>query len=243
MNVGEGGTTCRQWVKRIVKEVDKYTPKTAVVLVCGENDLYNRYADEVFKDFRKVVEKIYANGVDRIIYMGTKPEPDTKYLHKDYREYDEMIRNYFVDAEPDGKFTMVDVYPSFVAMGNPRSLYANDDLHLSKEGYNYWNNWLQSALTDNNCVRWQDGDCAVRTDGDGDGDGNNEDNNNSPDESTSTPSSSSSSSSSCSDDPNFRFRRNNRNCDWVGRKPNKRCKKKYKGSRLWEYCPPSCGEC
>jgi hypothetical protein len=202
-------------------------------LVCGENDLSDRYADEVFKDFRKVVDTIYAKGVDRVIYMGTKPEPDTKYLHKDYREYDEMIRNYYVDGdEPDGKFTMVDVYSSFEKLGNPGSLYSNDDLHLSKKGYKYWNNWLQSALADTDCVRWQDGDCAVRTDGGGD-------------ESTPTPTASSSpSSSSCSDDPNFRFRgKNKKDCDWVGRRPNRRCKKKYKGFRLWEYCSQSCGDC
>jgi hypothetical protein len=232
VNVGEGGTTCRQWVKWIGNAVDKYSPTTVVVLVCGENDLYNRYADKVFEDFRKVVETIYAKGVDRVIYMGTKPEPDTKYLHADYREYDAMIRNYYVDAEPDGKFIMVDVYPSFVAMGNPKSLYANDDLHLSKEGYNYWNNWLQSALADTDCIRWQDGECAVRTDG-----GGNDNDNNSPDESTPTP-------TSCSDDPNFRFKgKNRKDCDWVGRKPNRRCGKRYEGSKLWKYCPLSCGDC
>ena len=29
---------------------------------------------------------------------------------------------------------MVDVYPSFEALGNPDSLYRNDDLHLSNAG-------------------------------------------------------------------------------------------------------------
>ena len=221
-NLGDGGTTCRQWAKRIKNGVDKYSPNV-VVLVCGENDLSDRYAEEVFDDFRKVVEQIHAKGVDRVIYMGTKPEPDTKDLHKDYRDYDELIRDYYVNAEPDGKFTMIDVYPSFLAMGNPRSLYANDDLHLSKEGYNYWNAWLQSALVDNDCIRWQDGNCAMRTDSNGDdggggggGDvGNNEDNNN-PIEYTTSPSptptpsgsgsGSESESESSSNDPNFRYK-------------------------------------
>ena len=36
------------------------------------------------KIFVKFVETIYAKGVDRVIYMGTKPEPDTKNLHVDY---------------------------------------------------------------------------------------------------------------------------------------------------------------
>ena len=54
VNVGEGGTTCRQWVKWIGNTVDKYSPTTVVVLVCGENDLDNRYADKVFEDFREV---------------------------------------------------------------------------------------------------------------------------------------------------------------------------------------------
>jgi len=219
-NLGDGGTTCRQWTNRIKNGVNKYSP-TAVVLVCGENDLSDRDAEEVFDDFRKVVEQIHAKGVDRVIYMGTKPEPDTKDLHKDYRDYDGLIRDYYVNAGPDGKFTMIDVYPSFLAMGNPRSLYANDDLHLSKEGYNYWNAWLQSALADNDCIRWQNGNCAIRTDSNGDGgggdDGNNEDNNN-PIEYTTSPSptptpsgsgsrsGSESESESSSNDPNFRYK-------------------------------------
>ena len=37
--------------------------------------------------------------------------------------------------------------------------------------------------------------------------------------------------------------RNRKDCDWVGRKPNKRCGKKHRGSKLWEYCQLSCGDC
>ena len=92
MNVGEGGTTCRQWVKWIGNTVDKYSPMTVVVLVCGENDLDNRYMRiKYLKIFVKFVETIHAKGIDRVIYMGTKPEPDTKSVHVDYREYDGMI--------------------------------------------------------------------------------------------------------------------------------------------------------
>ena len=32
-----------------------------------------------------------------------------------------------------------------------------------------------------------------------------------------------------------------RDCAWVGKKGDKRCKKKWKGIRLWDYCPVTCG--
>ena len=62
VNVGEGGTTCQQWVKRIGNTVDKYSPTTVVVLVCGENDLDYLYADKVFEDFREVCRNHLCEG-------------------------------------------------------------------------------------------------------------------------------------------------------------------------------------
>jgi len=157
--------------------VKKFNP-TTTVLVCGENDLWDRSPQKVFQDFQTIVTKINNSG-SRVIYMGTKPEPDTKSIHNLYREYDELIRNYY-NSDPS-KFVMVDVYPSFETLGNPNSLYANDKLHLSNKpdvgGYSYWNTWLQSALDSTDCARWQDGSCV-----DGETSNNNDDNGNDDDD-------------------------------------------------------------
>ena len=246
VNKGDGGTTCKQWVNRIEKWLDEYQPDT-VVLVCGENDLNNskNSAENTFQNFRKIVEKITTTGSSRrVIYMGTKPEPATKGLHAQYRKYDSLIRNYY-DAEQqqddNSRFVMIDVYSSFDALGNPTSLYARDKLHLSKDGYGYWNLWLQSALADDNsdCLRWDNGVCVLTS-----SDNDNNDNENENDESpTPEPSSTSSSTSTCADDPDFRFKNKKNDCEWVGKKAGKRCDKRYKGYELFQWCPVSCGDC
>lgn len=239
-NEGVGGTTCKQWKNRIDQWLTKYQP-TTVVLVCGENDLAEGDSpSEVFSNFQTIVGKISAKGATTI-YLGTKPEPGTKGLHGKYRAYDVMIRDYYhggYQQQQPPSLVMIDVYPSFVELGNPRSLYANDKLHMSNKGYGYWNAWLQATLEDSSgCLRWENGDCA-----DGDGDDNNE---STPEPtSTSTSSSTSSSTTSCSDDTGFRYKSKKRKgCDWVGSRPGSRCDKRSKKRELREWCPKACGEC
>jgi hypothetical protein len=55
---------------------------------------------------------------------------------------------------------MIDTYPSFVALGNPSSLYADDGLHLANDGgYVIWQTWLTTALDDTRCIRWLSSIC------------------------------------------------------------------------------------
>lgn len=167
LNRGIGGSTCSRWKndRLITKKVDKHMP-SIVVLVCGENDLPGRNVNRIFKDFSKVVEKTFALGVGRILYFGTKPEPDTKKLHKRYQKYDQLIRENLVNNQEnkDGSFVMIDVYPAFVELGNKRNLYDKDGLHLSNnKGYKLWNAWLTLALITPDCVLWKLGECMLRT--------------------------------------------------------------------------------
>ena len=107
--------------------------------------------------------------------MGTKPEPDTTSLHDEYAEYDALIRTLVSEyareaAEADDDdaalppLTMVDVSPGFEALGNPDSLYQDDELHLSSEGYSYWEEWASLALETPDCVLWESGACSCADD-------------------------------------------------------------------------------
>lgn len=60
---------------------------------------------------------------------------------------------------------MVDVYNGFEALvpSNPASLYASDGLHLSTEGYAYWETWAATALADPLCAEWLGGACVQRS--------------------------------------------------------------------------------
>ena len=72
-------------------EVLEVAAPSTVILVCGENDLWDTSVSKTFKNFKKIVKKVVATGA-RVIYMGTKPEPDSKSLHDEYQEYDMLIR-------------------------------------------------------------------------------------------------------------------------------------------------------
>ena len=175
VNKGDAGSTCKEWVERIDERMNEFQP-TTVVLVCGENDLWDDSPSVVFSNFKKIVSKISAKGAS-VIYLGTKPEPFTEYIHAEYREYDAMIRDHYGQNQQE-PLVMIDVYPSFVELGNPNSLYANDRLHLSQQGYGFWNSWLKAALNDSSgCLRWESGKCTLTSNSD---DNNNDDNDTQP---------------------------------------------------------------
>lgn len=169
-NVAIGGQTCRDVLNDDLDEMlDAFRPET-VVLVCGENDIGSGVsATKTYKRFKKVVKKIVASGA-RVIYFGTKDEPDTTNLHDKYAAYDASIRTLaskYARGAAGGTgvpLTMIDVNPSFHAIGNGDNLYANDDLHLSDAGYKLWEAWAVSALASPDCCMWESGSCSCSDD-------------------------------------------------------------------------------
>merc|ERR1711877_10210 len=48
----------------------------------------------------------------------------------------------------------------------------------------------------------------------------------------------------CADDPDFRFDNDeNKDCDWVDKKPKSRCDLTWKGKKVSDYCPVTCWAC
>jgi len=162
-NVGVAGSMCKEVNKKLSQQLRQYKP-ARVVIVCGENDLWNQDVSDTFDDFKVAIGKILDSGA-RALYLGTKPEPGTKSLHAEYQEYDAKIRAYVntLKAGAPGSsppLVMVDVYPAFKGMGNPEDLYQRDKLHLSTKGYGYWNTWAQTVLKDtSDCSRWKNDVC------------------------------------------------------------------------------------
>ena len=158
-NVGVGGAVCQDVLDTIEETLMSYQP-SRVVLVCGENDLWEQSVNVTFDDFSAVVSRIHDRGAT-VYYMGTKPEPATTSLHTEYQEYDAQIRSHATSLASAGsaRLVMIDVYRGFEAIGNPDSLYDDDELHLSDEGYALWDDWLVSALDDDTCILWESGSC------------------------------------------------------------------------------------
>ena len=161
-NIGEGGSTCNNTLSSIDEVLEQYTP-VHVVIVCGENDLSEeRTVEETFEDFQDIVNKIIESGAS-VTYMGTKPEPGTTELHTQYRDYDSRIQDFAENLANNSysPLNVVDVYQGFEDIGNPNSLYQDDELHLSLEGYGYWNQWLAQVSNNSECIIWQSQECRV----------------------------------------------------------------------------------
>ena len=160
-NIGDGGSTCNDTLSSIDEVLEQYTP-VHVVIVCGENDLWQRTVEDTFEDFQAIVNKIILSGAS-VTYMGTKAEPATTELHAEYREYDSLIQDSAVNLANNSyaPLNVVDVYQGFEDMGNPNSLYQDDELHLSLDGYEYWNQWLVQISNDSDCIIWQSQECRV----------------------------------------------------------------------------------
>lgn len=181
-NVGVGGWTCKNVLKKIDGFLAAHAPDW-VVLVCGENDLGAGTSPKLAASrYAKVVEKIAAAGA-RVVYMGTKPEPSTKKLHAKYREYDAL--NFALAANLASSaaglnavppLVTVDVYKGFEAVGNGLELYENDRLHLDPPGYALWTAWAQAAMhrtESGTCYKWLSNTCAAASSNDAGGGGSN----------------------------------------------------------------------
>jgi len=172
-NYGVGGYTCKNVIAEIDNLLDTVSPNV-IVLVCGENDLDKKSVDKTFKNFKEIVGKAKSRDI-QVIYLGTKPEPSTKSLHKKYRMYDTKIKEWAVTlfdeaANNPTPLTVIDVYPVFDAHENKKDLYYSDKLHLSDDGYDLWNTWLQIAYKEiypgkiNSCPVWKNGLCFNKSD-------------------------------------------------------------------------------
>ena len=164
VNVAVGGYTCKDVQNYLADMLDAFKPEW-VSIVCGENDLASgTSAANVAERMASIADDVVAAGAKMLIW-GCKPEPDTKSLHKKYRDYDASLRS--MAESRGGDVVFVDVYPAFEAIGNPNSLYQRDELHLSAEGYRLWDAWAKAAFADTTgCVIWQGDAC---TSGDGGG--------------------------------------------------------------------------
>mmetsp|Transcript_54867 Transcript_54867/g.145446 ORF Transcript_54867/g.145446 Transcript_54867/m.145446 type:complete len:387 (+) Transcript_54867:169-1329(+) len=165
-NVGVGGATCADTSSSLASQLAVFSPATLLV-VCGENDLaYGRSVNRAFRDFKAVVSLAQGAGV-RVLTIGTKPEPSTSNLHDEYRQYDSLVQQHASSLASTGSgdpapLVVIDSYASFQDMGNPRSLYASDRLHLSASGYGNWSTWAQQALSGDAstaCEVWRSGSC------------------------------------------------------------------------------------
>lgn len=131
VNVGVGGATCANVAKKAEGHISAYAPST-VVLVCGENDLaYGASVAKTMKRLTKAIDRLSSGGA-RVIYIGTKPEPSTKNLHKKYRNYNEKVRA--LARGGDGSFTFIDSYSSATQTRSTRTTSCTSPRRATRSG-------------------------------------------------------------------------------------------------------------
>jgi len=170
-NVGVGGYTTSDVTGEVDKWVAELDPEW-VVIVCGENDfsgldhmdMQGRRGEtmKAFARFTSIVQKFIQDG-SRVVYLGTKPEPGSTELYTEYNFYDNLVRG-FATQQAAGKSTpplvMIDVFEAFSSDPDLNELFNTDDLHMSRLGYQYWNQWVKLAMdTPGSCIRWRHGQC------------------------------------------------------------------------------------
>lgn len=168
VNCGVGGSTAWEAAQWAQKTGELYKPKNFVVMVAGENDVGGGGASNcvstVLRDYKDAVMGFLDSpNKPTVIYLGTKPEPgSTDYLQW-YNKYDALVFELARSPIVEGRLKVVDVHGSFSKMNNVgpdgQTLYDTDDLHMNKNGYSYWTNWVKNIMASCEDVPdWKDSD-------------------------------------------------------------------------------------
>jgi len=162
-NIAVNGYSCKNVLDNLNDSIYAFQP-SVVVLVCGENVLASDAdVDEAFSRFQTIVTQI-SNGGARVIMLTAKP--GIAELSEKYPLYDAKVKDLAASlaGESSGSvapLAVVDVSAGFIALGNSSDLYADDELHLSGNGYSQWNRWVALAFGDSACALWVSDACVI----------------------------------------------------------------------------------
>ncbi|MEY3367263.1 MAG: hypothetical protein RI973_418 [Bacteroidota bacterium] len=138
INRGFGGSTLPEVAWYAPRIIYKYKP-ALVILYCGENDMAEDIPPPVaFQRFKKLVADMeeHLPGVP-LLALSAKPSPARWHLWGQFQQYNILVEEF---AHNHAGITYVDVSPPLLKPdGRPDpSLYAEDQLHLNRKGYQKW---------------------------------------------------------------------------------------------------------
>lgn len=147
VKVGFGGSEIRDatlFAKRIIVP---YRPKR-IVFYAGDNDLgAKRTPQQVFTDFEAFVKLIHSElPKTEIVFLTIKPSPKRLALIEKQKEANALVKKL---CDSDARLRYLDLFtPMLDAEGKPKpGLYAKDELHLSPEGYDLWNERVREVVS------------------------------------------------------------------------------------------------
>jgi lysophospholipase L1-like esterase len=138
LNRGFGGSQISDVLEFADRVIVAYRPRH-VVLYAGDNDAdAGRTADEIFADYKGIVERVHAALPDtRISFISMKPSP-SRWDRADVMIAGNAMIKAFADADP--RLDYIDVWgPMLGVDGTPRAeLFVEDMLHMNPHGYVLW---------------------------------------------------------------------------------------------------------
>lgn len=180
LNIAIEGSTCGALSLFAEDLVTQYSDLDWYIIHCGPNDIeFSKCgffsvggvtADEAFASLKRVVDVILDVDADvRILFYGALHNPYSYMKWPIFDEYDDLVRNYALEHAGDAMLpplVFIDSSGGFDLLGNPDSIYADDMIHMSVEGYAHWSAWSTTALnatntSDEDCVVWVGGVCSV----------------------------------------------------------------------------------
>ena len=90
-----------------------------------------------------------------------------------WQQFNALVKSYAVGLEnneiPAGLpvLSFIDSYEGLLAVGNSPTLYASDIIHLSTDGYSYWNTWVDTTIDvlmseeGSDCAVWLSNECEL----------------------------------------------------------------------------------
>ena len=146
LNRGFGGSHISDVLHYFDIVVARHKPK-AIVLYCGENDLWSgKPPKQVFADFREFVRRVNALDPEiRIYYLACKPSPKRFEKWEIYQTCNRLIANH---CDKDDRLNFVDVSKVMLGKdGQPLpGIWLKDKLHMNQAGYARWAKLLTPML-------------------------------------------------------------------------------------------------
>jgi lysophospholipase L1-like esterase len=146
INRGFGGSQTKDSVEFAHRIVIPYEPRI-VALYAGDNDIAaGATVEKVIDDTKTFISIIHeALPEAKIIYVAIKPSISRFGMRKKMREINSAVVEM---AKSDSLLVFADIdTPMLAENGIPRAeLFVGDGLHLSREGYDLWNEVMRPLL-------------------------------------------------------------------------------------------------
>jgi len=145
INRGFGGSMLSDLAYYADRIILPYKPR-AIVLYGGDNDVTKKSAEQVFADYKGLVEKIRkALPEAKIYFIAIKPSPARAKVWDKAKAVNQMVKEY---AAKTAGLGYIDIVPVMMgADGQPKpELFLADTLHMNRAGYELWIPVIKAAM-------------------------------------------------------------------------------------------------